>query len=134
METWKTVWRQGIAPQCTDEQLQALSLALECDYPELIQGATCEPVPMLCNYDLLCQCACPISFLGWKTGMETVGEVEAFFQRTTFAAAIALGEQEAVRWLINWWDESPRETARNDLLAEVQASLAERAGMVPSAA
>jgi len=134
METWKTVWRQGIAPQCTDEQLQALALALECDYPELIQGATCEPAPLFVNFDLLCQCACPIGFLGWKTGMETVGQVEEFFARTCFNANQALGEPAAVRWFMNWVDETPREKMRQGLLAEVQASLAERAGMVPSAA
>ena len=36
------------------------------------------------------------------------------------------GEPTACRWFLNWFDETPREEMREQLLAEVQRALAQR--------
>jgi hypothetical protein len=39
-----------------------------------------------------------------------------------------LGEPAACRWLLNWFDEAPRDEMRRLLLAEVSRTLAQRLG------
>jgi hypothetical protein len=39
VEPWRTVWRDGLAPLLTDNDLQALGRALAQDDPALIQGS-----------------------------------------------------------------------------------------------
>lgn len=58
--------------------------------------------------------------------LKTVGEVEEYFARVCFDADQALGEPAAVRWLLNWFDEPPREAMRPAFLVEVDAKLTRR--------
>ena len=58
--------------------------------------------------------------------LETVAEVEDFFTRMCFEIDQRLGEPAACRWFLNWFDETPREEMREQLLAEVQRALAQR--------
>ena len=127
MESWRKVWREGLEPLLTTEALQALRAALLQDDPRLIQGATTSPPPLQCVQDWPVEAACALGYCGWVgDGLETVGEVEEFFARLCFETDCRLGEPAACRWFLNWFDETPREVMRRELLAEVQRALMNR--------
>src|ERR1700730_11801288 len=131
MESWRKVWREGLAPQLSTEGLEALATALASDDPRLLQGATTTPPPLQCLQEWPVEAACILGYCGWQgDGLHTVGEVEEFFARMCFEADQALGEPAACRWFLNWFDETPREEMRSLLLAEVNRTLAERQGGV----
>jgi hypothetical protein len=52
--------------------------------------------------------------------------VEEFFARMCFEIDQRLGEPAGCRWFLNWFDETPREEMRQQLLAEVKRALAQR--------
>jgi hypothetical protein len=121
METWRKVWREGMAPQLSDGGLAALGRALEQDDTRLIQQATTTPPPLPCVQDWPVEAACAVGFCGWQgDGLVTVAEVEEFFARACFETDQALGEPAACRWFLNWFDETPREQMRRELLTEVR--------------
>jgi hypothetical protein len=127
MESWRKVWRDGLAPHLSTAGLEALRRALLADDGRLVQGATTVPPPLMCVQDWPVEAACVLGFCGWQgDGLETVGEVEEFFARMCFEADKALGEPAACRWFLNWFDETPRAEARQELLAEVNRTLAQR--------
>ena len=127
MDSWRKVWRDGIAPQLTTDALEVLRLALLDDDARLLQGATTTPPPLQCVQDWPVEACCVLGFCGWQgDGLETVAEVEQFFAETCFEADRLLGEPAAVRWFLNWYDETPREDMRRLLLAEVTHALARR--------
>lgn len=127
MESWRKVWRDGMAPQLSVAALSALQAALQGDDPRLLQGATTSPPPLECVRDWPVEAACVLGFCGWQgEGLETVSEVEEFFARACFEADQRLGEPAACRWFLNWFDDTPREEVRRDLLAEVTRTLAKR--------
>jgi len=127
MESWTNVWRNGLTPLLSTESLEALRLALAQDDPRLIQGATTSPPPLQCVQDWPVEAACVLGYCGWQgDGLETVAEVEEFFARMCFEIDQRLGEPAACRWFLNWFDDTPREQMRKELLVEVQRSLAQR--------
>lgn len=127
MESWTNVWRKGLAPLLSTPSLEALRLALVQDDARLIQGATTTPPPLQCVQDWPVEAACALGYCGWQgDGLETVAEVEEFFARMCFEIDQQLGEPAACRWFLNWFDDTPREQMRRELLVEVQRSLAER--------
>ena len=127
MDSWKQVWREGAAPLLSDRGLEALAQALREDDPRLVQGATTNPPPLACVQDWPVEGACVLGFCGWQgEGLETVAEVEEHFARTCFEIDQRMGEPAACRWLLNWFDDTPREEVRQELLIEVQRALAER--------
>jgi hypothetical protein len=127
MESWRKVWREGLAPHVSTAGLEALRRALLADDGRLVQGATTVPPPLMCVQDWPVEAACVLGFCGWQgDGLETVGEVEEYFARMCFEADKVLGEPAACRWFLNWFDETPRHEARQELLAEVNRSLAQR--------
>ena len=127
MESWTNVWRKGLAPLLSTQSLEALRSALAQDDPRLLQGATTTPPPLQCVQDWPVEAACVLGYCGWQgDGLETVAEVEEYFARMCFEADQLLGEPAACRWFLNWFDDTPREQMRKELLAEVQRSLAER--------
>jgi hypothetical protein len=130
MDSWRKVWREGLAPQLSTEGLEALRRALAEDDPRLLQGATTTPPPLQCVQDWPIEAACVLGYCGWHgEGLETVAEVEEFFARLCFEADKVLGEPAACRWFLNWYDETPRAAMREQLLAEVSRSLALRRGV-----
>jgi hypothetical protein len=132
MESWRKVWREGMAPQLSPGGLEALRRALLNDDARLLQGATTTPPPLQCVQDWPVEAACALGFCGWQgLGLETVAEVEEFFARACFEADQRLGEPAACRWFLNWYDETPREEMRRLLLAEVNRALAH--GQAPEA-
>jgi hypothetical protein len=129
MESWRKVWRDGLALHLSAEGLEALGRALTSDDPRLLQGATTTPPPLQCVQDWPVEAACVLGYCGWQgDGLQTVAEVEEYFARLCFEADQVLGEPAACRWFLNWYDETPREEMRRVLTEEVRRSLAERRG------
>jgi hypothetical protein len=65
-----------------------------------------------------------IGFCGWQgAGAETVGQVEQFFADACYQADVAIGEPAACRWFLTWFDDTPRDVMRRELLAEVELAL-----------
>lgn len=130
MESWRKVWRDGLAMHLSTPALEALATALEEDSKKLIQGATTIPPPLQCVQDWPAEAGCVIGFCGiidkGGFGKATVGEVEEMFAQTCFAIDHDLGEPAAWRWFLNWADETPRDEMRSLLLAEVKRTLANR--------
>ena len=127
MESWKHVWRNGVAPLLSTMSLEVLRKALVADDSRLLQGATTSPPPLQCVQDWPVEGACGLGYCGWQgDGLETVGEVEEFFARMCFEIDQRMGEPAACRWFLNWFDDTPREQMRSELLGEVQRVLAQR--------
>jgi hypothetical protein len=127
MESWRKVWREGVAPLLSNAALEALQRALTSDDPRLLQGSTTTPPPLQCVQDWPVEAACALGFCGWQgEGLETVAEVEEFFARTCFEVDERLGEPAACRWFLNWFDETPREEMREKLAVEIARALAQR--------
>jgi len=126
MESWRKVWREGLAPALTAQGLEALRRALLTDDSHLIQGATTTPPPLLCVQDRPVEAACAVGYCGWQgDGLERVAQVEEFFARVCFEVDQRLGEAAACRWFLNWFDETPRAEVRHQLLPEVNRTLAQ---------
>ena len=133
MEAWRKVWREGLVPLLSTKGLEALKQALQRDDERLTQGATTTPPPMQCVLDWPVEGACVVGYCAWQgDGLETVGEVEETFARVCFEADQRLGEPAAVRYFLNWYDDTPRDEMRKQLLAEVERALQER--FIPGAA
>jgi hypothetical protein len=131
-QMWQNVFRVGLGPQLTEDDLLALARGLESDDRRLAQGYTTDPPPLKGLWDLpVCAC-CPISFVGLVSrGLTTVGQVDEWFAQVCFRIDELFGEKAASRWLLNYLDDTPRERMREELLAEVRAELARR-GVDPS--
>lgn len=127
MESWRLVWRNGFVPVISANGLQVLRDALRGDDPRLTQGSTTTPPPLMCVQDWPVEAACALGFCGWQGDeLATVGEVEEFFARLCFEADQRLGEPAACRWFLNWFDDTPRDLMRRELLGEVERALALR--------
>jgi hypothetical protein len=130
MESWRMVWREGFAPVLSISGVEALWQALQADDPRLTQGSTTTPPPLRSAQDRAIEGCCGIGYCGWKgEGLETVGEVDEYFARCCFEADQRLGEPAGCRWFLNWFDDTPRDEMRNELLEEVERSLAQRYGI-----
>ena len=126
LESWRKVWRDGVAPLLSVDALEALREGLERDDIHLTQGVTTRPLVDNGNGEEQCQGACVLGYCGWQgEGLDTIGRVEEFFARMCFEIDKSLGEPAGCRWFLNWWDESPRDEVRRELLAEVHLSLAD---------
>jgi hypothetical protein len=131
MESWRLVWRNGFAKHYPTDGLESLEAALTVDDPRLTQGSTTTPPPLMRVQDWPCEAADAIAWGGvvqnggW--GEATVGQAEEFFARMCFDADQRLGEPAARRWFLNWYDDEPRDSMRNQLLHEVQRELGDRA-------
>ncbi len=127
-EAARKVWREGILPNISTEGLQALRLALLKDDKALIQGATTNPPAFQSFLECPVHGCCLICYTGWKgLGLDTIADVEDYFSGLCHAAEERLGEPAVTRYLMSWYDETPREQMLATMLAEVHANLAERA-------
>ena len=130
MESWRMVWREGLAPVLSTSGIESLWQALRNNDARLTQGSTTTPPPLLSLADCPCDGADAIGWCGWQgERLETVGEVEEFFARTCFEVDQRLGEPAACRWFLNWFDDTPRAEMRAQLLEEVERTLAQRFGI-----
>jgi len=127
MESWRKVWREGLVPLLSTQSLEVLRQALLTNDARLLQGATTTPPPLQCVQDWPVEGACALGYCGWQgEGLETVAEVEEFFARMCFEIDQRLGEPAGCRWFLNWFDETPRDEMRRELLTEVHLILAAR--------
>ena len=131
MESWRLTWRNGFAPVLPTAALEALAQALREDDPRLTQGSTTTPPPLMCVQDWPAEAGCALGFCGAveNGGFEkaTVGACEEFYAKACFDADQRLGEPAGCRWFLNWFDDTPRDEMRRELLAEVELTLAGRA-------
>jgi len=124
MESWRKVWREGFAPRLPLAGLQALRDALISDNKSLFQGATTSPPSLTCVADWPVEGACAITYCGWRgLDLETVAAASEFFSRACFDADVAMQEPAACRWFLNWFDDTPREEMRRQLLPEVERTI-----------
>lgn len=124
MEAWKVVWRKAIVPLLPRLGLEALANALLMDDPQLLQGATTSPPPLSCVQDWPVEAACVVGYCGWKAGgLETVAQVEEFFAKVCFDCDQLMNQPAACRDFLNWFDETPRDEVRRQLLPEVERAL-----------
>src|SRR5205085_11764140 len=127
MESWRKVWREGLADQISTSGLKALRRALLSDDARLLQGATTTPPPLQCVQDWPVEAACGVGYCGWQgEALETVAEVEEYFAKVCHEVDQRLGEPAGCRRFLNWFDETPRDQMRRELLTEVNRSLAQR--------
>lgn len=127
MESWRKVWRDGFVPQLSMEALKALRYALMEDIEELAQCYTVSPPPAEMFKNDEPEKACAIGYMGWKAdGCETVGAVEAFFTKACLGCDDAMQEHAACRHFLNWFDETPREIMRRELLPEVNLAIQQK--------
>lgn len=130
MESWRLTWRDGFAPLLTADELTALRDALASDDHRLTQGSTTTPPPLMCVQDWPVEAADAIGFCGAVAnggfGKATVGETEEFFARKCFDADQRIGEPAACRWFLSWFDDTPRDQMRRELLGEVELAIRRR--------
>jgi hypothetical protein len=127
MESWRKVWREGLASQVSTRGLLALKRGLTGDDPRLTQGATSVPPPLESVLDWPIEGACVLGYGAWQgDGLETVGEIESLFAEACFEADRRLGEPAAVRYFLAWYDDVPRDEMRRQMLSEVARELSRR--------
>jgi hypothetical protein len=130
MESWRRAWREGFGKVLPLDGLKSLAEALRVDDERLHQGATTTPPPLMCVEDWPCEGADAIGWTKFKGDTRvTVGEVERHFQKMCFDADTSLGGPAECRWFLNWFDDTPRDAMRRELLAEVERSIREREGV-----
>jgi hypothetical protein len=129
MESWRLVWRDGFAPVIAAAGLEALAKALREDDPRLTQGSTTTPPPLMAVQDWPVEAGDCLVVAGWLGGEEitTVGQAEEYFARCCYEADQALKEPAGCRFFLDWFDDTPRDEMRRELLAEVELVLAARA-------
>ena len=125
IEDWRRVWRETY-PMLSTSSLLALECALIDDDPTLIQKANTSPPPIKGIDDWPVEAACLLAFRGWKEGLRTVSECEEYMARLCFEIDQQVGVPAGCRWLLHWWDNTPRSEAIAALLPEVRRAIAER--------
>lgn len=146
LESWRKSWRDGFAPLIGTEELQALRTAVATDDPRLVQGCTTQPPPLMCVQDWPVEAGCAIGFCGAMANggllplkgdedgeqsprqgsAATVADAEEYFAKACQAADQKLGELAGCRWFLAWFDETPRDDMRRELLPEIDRELARR--------
>jgi hypothetical protein len=127
MEKWRIVLREGIFPLASTVELQAGKLAVENDFPELLQSATTSPPPVQSVQNWPCEGACFLAYIGWRgLRLSTVGEVEEYFAKFCFEIDDKLGEPAACRWFLDWFDKTPRKEVLEQLQLELDQELTRR--------
>ena len=118
MESWRLVWRDGFVPVISTAGLESPAGCVAGRRSAAHAGQHHHPAPA--------SCACrtgrskpPVpsaTAAGRAIDLDTVGEVEEFFARVCFEADQRLGEPAACRWFLNWFDDTPRDEMRRELL------------------
>ena len=125
-EPWLRVFVDGFAPNMTDDELTAIRDGLANNDHRILQGATTDPVPLLCVHDWPCNGSCPVAFAKLGTNPEaTVGEVEARFAELCYGCDAILGRADC-RHLLTWIDETPRDVMQRNLAAAIDGVLDRR--------
>ena len=125
-EVAEQVFRKGIAPQVSDEQLESLKTALVTDDHRLIQGCTTSPPDLMCVADWPVESCCAISWFAWQGEEMTVKEVGDKFGNYCYECDVLLSDPGCVRHFLNWFDDTPRNEMRAELAGLIESILQER--------
>ena len=121
------VMRRAWLPLLSTDQIELLRAACEAGTEELIQCATTVPPPLTHTRDWPCEGACLVGFSEWKTeGLHSVEQVDGRFARVCFEIDQRMGEPAACRWLLNFWDDTPRHVVLPLMAAELGRELESR--------
>lgn len=124
MESWRKVWREGIAPQLSTKALEELRYGLEKDSDFLLQGACSKPPMLECNYDKECEGGCAMVYGAWMAGeVKTVGQADEYFHNIVASQLMSDGCDNCVRDFLNWFDDTPRDEMRREMIREVDNEL-----------
>lgn len=127
MESWRSVWRAGFGKLLPVDGLQALRRALETDDADLLQGCTTRPPALNCTQDWPVDGCCAVSYTYWKgEHLRSVGNIGQAFSKACFETDRLIDEESGCRFFLRWFDDTPREEMRRELLAEVDITLMER--------
>ena len=123
MESWREVFRKAFVKVAPKEGLQSLYQALQDDDQRLIQGQSTEPAPLMSLQGHPVEGACMIGYCAWRGGegdVKTVGETEEAFADLVWKCDQIMGGHAESRWLLQYWDDTPREDARRELIKELE--------------
>lgn len=68
-----------------------------------------------------------IAFIGWDWYQKkTVGEAETFFAKSCFESDRRTGSPADCRHFLNWYDDTPRNKMRKELIQEINLELIRR--------
>lgn len=123
MESWRRVFREAVLPLINRNTLEQIVAALRDDDQRIVQGRTTVPPVVMGLSDWPCQGGCFLGFAGMVEGLETVGEIDEFFAEMCYRIDERIGEPAGCRWFLNWFDETPREVVRRELLNEITVAL-----------
>lgn len=114
-QLWRQVFRDGIAPQLTDADLDLLAQLLADDDPRLLQGETVRV------WEDRLTGACALAAVGWLgRGLERRVNVEIFFTDVCEEADRLMGAADVVSWFTaEFWDSRPRQEVFAELYDEV---------------
>lgn len=118
------VWRKGMAPQLTNDQLGCLRLALAHDDPRIIQGATTSPPPLQSVQGWPVEAADAVTFAFWQgiPGV-LVWQAENWFAGACFECDQRHHDPARCRYFLNWYDDFPRHQVFAKLQAEIEREL-----------
>jgi hypothetical protein len=121
IEPWRRVWRKGFGYLLSERALEVLEQALMRDDTRLIQETTVVATPTDSTQDWPVRNACAIAFCGWQgEGLRTGAEIERYFDELCRDVDMLLNEPLACCRFLTWFDETPRERMRTQLLYEVR--------------
>lgn len=124
---WKDVFRRGLAPQLTSDELETLLTALVNNDPDLIQGKTVEPCGAGVKGDEKPKAGCMIGYIIWKCrGANEVRDVQNEFACICCGIDVRLAVLSVNRYLLNFFDETPRDKMRPQLIEEIELELERR--------
>ena len=124
MTSAKLVWEKGFMPCISTAGLKALYEGLKANDDKITQGSTTTPPPLMCVQDWPVEACDALAYCGWKgDGLVTVGQVEEYFARMCFEADGRMGEPAGCRWFLNWFDDTPRDEMRRDLMSWIEPEL-----------
>jgi hypothetical protein len=103
MESWRMVWREGLAPVLSTSGIESLWQALRNNDPRLTQGSTTTPPPLLSLADCPCDGADAIGWCGWQgERLEPLARSRSSSPAPVLKSIGRLGEPAAYRWFLNW--------------------------------
>ena len=130
MESWRLVWRDGFAPVLTTDRAGGPPRRPRGGRPPADAGLHDHPAPAACA----CRTgrsrppARSATAAGRATGWRPSARSRSSSPACCFEADQRLGEPAACRWFLNWFDDTPRDEMRRELLAEVELALERLAG------
>lgn len=123
-EATRRVFHEGFVPLLKDEELWVLKGWLTMAPERFKQGYTLYPVPTPAEEPyMMPDCGCLITNIGRINMLKYADELYEYFARMCYNIDQNMGEPSAVRYLLNWYDDSPWEDVKNGSIEELEAAL-----------